>query len=477
MLLSDALRRADPRDLEGLRKALSASDAESRLSPIGLRRIEIGEDALPQLPQLISEMTNARRLVVLMDSTPMRRKDADLKPKVLRLLAAHFDVTPVVLRARNAELHADEETVVEAQEGVQKADCVVALGSGTIADVSKEATRRAGVPRLVIVQTAASVNAFSDNLAVLLRNGVKRTLPCRWPDALLIDLPTLAFAPPAMNRAGFGDLLALWTAPADWYLAWVLGMDPTFHPAPISMLLDQGRELLDNADSLQRSAPKGLELLARVLTLSGIAMGIVGSSAPLSGVEHLISHLIDIEAELAGRPLALHGAQVGISAVVVAGAWEILLEEFDPRAVNLDRCHPNPETLRPLVRNAFDRIDATGQAAEECWSDYSQKLVRWCTSSRLEEFLRCWDIHRSELRKITVPQNVLAAALREAGAPVRYSELEPPTPSDAVRWALGSCHFMRNRFTVADLLFFLGLWNEDFTERLLRRAQSAGGGL
>jgi glycerol-1-phosphate dehydrogenase [NAD(P)+] len=36
---------------------------------------------------------------------------------------------------------------------------------------------------------------------------------------------------------------------------------------------------------------------------------------------------------------------------------------------------------------------------------------------------------------------------------------------------------MRNRFTLSDLLFVLGWWNEAFVERLLERARSVGGGL
>jgi glycerol-1-phosphate dehydrogenase [NAD(P)+] len=478
MQVNESLRRADPRDLEDLRRALSASDPTARLHPIGLRMIEIGDEVLDRLPETVLKMTNGRRITVLMDSTPMRRKDTDLKREALGLLAGNFDVTPVVLQTGNAELHADESTIKEAQHAVANADCVVTIGSGTITDISKEATKGGGAPPLVVLQTAASVNAFSDNLAVVLKNGVKRTVPSRWPDVLLIDLPTLKLAPPAMNLAGFGDLLSLWTAPADWYLAWLLGMDASYHPAPADMLLEQGRKLLENADALKRSEPQGLELLARVLTLSGIAMGVAGSTALLSGTEHLVSHLIDMEAGLAGRPLALHGAQVGVSAVVIAGAWEILLEEFDPGAVDLNRCFPDPDELAPLVRDAFVGIDPTGRAAEECWSDYSKKLARWRTCRpNVEAFLRDWTAHRSELRKITSPQSVLAAALREAGAPSRNCELRPPSPPEVARWALKNCHFMRNRFTIADLLFFLGWWNKDFIERLLKRAQSVGGGL
>jgi glycerol-1-phosphate dehydrogenase [NAD(P)+] len=478
MKLVDPLQQADPTDLEALRRALSENDAGKRLLPIGLRRIEIGNEALYKLPKVIRELTNGRRIAVLMDPTPMCRNETDLKSEVLRLLAQEFDIGPAALRVRDTELHADENTISEAHEAIGNADCVVVVGSGTITDVSKEATKRAGNPPLVVVQTAASVNAFADNLAVLLKSGVKRTVVSRWPDALIIDLPTLAFAPPEMNRAGLGDLLASWTAPADWYLASLLGMDSSYHPAPAAIFIEQGRELLDAAGKLQHSELKTLELLARMLTLSSIAMGISGSTAVSSGAEHLISHLIDVRAGLAGRPIALHGAQVGVSAVIVAGAWEILLDEFDPGAVDLRSCFPDPKTLRPLVQKAFEQIDTTGRAGDECWSDYSQKLDRWHASRpKLEAFLQCWPDHREELRKLTAPQRLLASALGRAGAPLRFSELDPPTEPEVVRWTLKNCQFMRNRFSIADLFFFLGWWGQEFHERLLKRAEAVGGGL
>ncbi len=67
--------------------------------------------------------------------------------------------------------------------------------------------------------------------------------------------------------------------------------------------------------------------------------------------------------------------------------------------------------------------------------------------------------------------------MRAAGAPTRFGELDPPAPPETARWALLNCHLMRNRFTLADLVFFSGFWDGGFVERILARARSAGGGL
>ena len=446
-----------------------------------MSRIEIAAAALGRLPEVVSEFTRAgheaQRIVLVMDATPMRRNDGDPKDEAERLLAQQFEVRRVVLgEGREAQLHADEEVLAEARTAVSGADCVVVVGSGTVTDVCKEAT--VDGPPLVVVQSAASVNAFSDDVSVLLKSGTKRTVPSRWPDALIVDLRTLADAPPAMNLAGFGDIISMWSAPADWYLASAVGMDESYHPAPVAMLYKQGRDLLDNAAALRRRDPEALDRLARVLTLSGITLGIAGKTAPLSGTEHLVSHLIDMAAEQAGNPVAFHGAQVAVSALPVAAAWEVFLAEFDPSTLDLESLFPDEAGMEPVVRGAFATIDPSGQVGEECWNDYAKKLALWRRSrERVETFLAEWPEHRARIEEMVLPPVRLGGALREAGAPVRFGELDPPVAPEVVRWALANCHLMRNRFTLADLLFFAGWWDDAFVDRILERARSAGGGL
>ncbi len=479
MIPKNRLGGADPTDLPALRGALAAADPDAGLAPIGMERVEIGAEALYRLPQTVADLVGDRgapRVVMVVDATPMSRGRTDLKSEAGRLLADVFETRRAVIGAGRTELHGDERALAETENAVQGADCAVVVGSGTITDLAKEATRRAGGVPLVVVQTAASVNAFSDDMAVLLQNGAKRTVPSRWPDALLVDLSTLADAPPEMNLAGFGDLISGWTAPADWYLATAIGMDDSYHPAPVAMLREGGRALLDAAPRLRDRDPEALELLARVLTLSGFTMGTAGKTAPLSGTEHLVSHLIDMAAEQRGLPLALHGAQVGVAAIPVAAAWEVFLGEFDP--TESDLLFPDDATMEPLVKRAFANIDPTGRVGDECWASYAVKLERWRENrSGVVAFLAAWPEHRAEIAGMVLPPERLAGALGDAGAPARFGALSPPASEDVARWAFANCHLMRDRFTLADLLFFAGWWDEAFVERLLDRARAAGGGL
>ena len=78
---------------------------------------------------------------------------------------------------------------------------------------------------------------------------------------------------------------------------------------------------------------------------------------------------------------------------------------------------------------------------------------------------------------MVVPPESLGRALSDAGAPARFSELDPPIPEERARWAVEHCHLMRDRFTLADLLFFLGRWNSASVDELFGQARLAGGGL
>lgn len=482
MTASDKAPNADPADLDGLRNILSDVDPEGHLAEIGMSRVEIGADAVQLIPGVVSDFIGDGRgakVLLVVDSTPKQRGGQDHADLVESLLSGHLAVERVVLRADSSEeLHADDETLEEAEAAVTGADCVVVAGSGTISDVCKVATARAGGMPLIVVQTAASVNGYADDVSVLLKNGVKRTTPSRWPDALISDLRTLVDAPHAMNASGYGDAIAMYTGPADWCLASLMGLDDSYHPGAIEMVLDYGPFLIENAAAIRRRELEAMGQLVRVLTLGGMAAGVTGTTACLSGTEHMVSHLLDMNAGKRDLQIGFHGAQVGVASVVVAAAWEILFEELDPSKVDVDACFPEPDSMEPVVHEAFKELDPSGGIADECWSDYTEKLTRWVEHrENFESFLHEWPYHQERLAEMVVSPERLAGALSEVVAPVHFSELDPPVSSGTARWAIRNCLFMRNRFTVADLLFFLGWWDEAFIERLLDRARTAGGGL
>ena len=116
------------------------------------------------------------------------------------------------------------------------ADLIITIGSGTMTDVGKMAATRNGAIPQIVVQTASSVDGFTDNVSVILRSGVKQTVPSLWPTIVLADTTTIGAAPRELNTSGFGEAISLFTAAADWYLANLVGLYTTFHPASMELL-------------------------------------------------------------------------------------------------------------------------------------------------------------------------------------------------------------------------------------------------
>ena len=468
--MNDRAILPDPTDLDSLRRRLADGET-SRRRPIGMQRIRIGTDALAALADDVAAVRTDGPVVVVVDETPMTRVGADLKAAVVADLETRFATQLAVIRAHADELHADADALAQADAAIEGAGCVVSVGSGTITDIAKDASLRAGGIPFVVVQTAVSVNAFSDDMAVLLRDGVKRTVPSRWPDVLIVDLAVLADAPPAMNRAGFGELCSMFTAPADWYLANAVGLDASYDPAVVALFRDGAETLLAGAGRVRANDPDLLAELASRITLTGIAMGVAGRTAPLSGTEHLLSHLLDMAAGIAGRPLAFHGAQVGVATVVAASIWEDTLHAWDPASLITDAAFPPAGAIEARVRTAFDPVDPSGRMADECWRDVGAKLARWhAARPAVEAFAADWDRHRAVLRELVAAPSTLRSALTAAGAAARVGEIVPPAPADVARWALRSLPLMRDRFTVADLRFFTGGWDDAAVDAVLERS-------
>ena len=461
----------DPRDIPKIERSLGLDRDGARLRRIGLRRIDIAWDALDRLPQIVADVARPGPIAILMDAVPMYRGADLLKPAVARRLAVLGDVRVVQIGTPGAELHADLAAIAEARAGADGAGCLVAVGSGTICDIGKEASRHLGLP-YVVVQTANSVNAFGDDMAVLLLHGVKRTVTSRWPDALVVDLGVIADAPAALNQAGVGELAAMFTAPADWRLAKAFGMDDSWDPRPVALFRDGGAALVDAGARLARGDRTALEPLVELMTLSGLALGVAGRTAPISGLEHTVSHLLDMAAAQRGTRTGLHGAQVGVAALAVAVAWRRLLDELDPERLR-DAPPPDPAAIRARIDDAFGALDASGSIEAECAAAYTRKLERWvgATGAR-SEAIADWDAVRAELRELVGSPESIAAVLRGGGAPAAFGELDPSVTRDTGAWALYNGHLQRDRFSVADLAAAAGCWTETFVHEVIEEAEA-----
>lgn len=441
---------------------------------VGLDRVVIGADVLSSISDIVASLPEHSTIALLTDEEVYTTgSGVSLKPAIAARLESLGAVKAVVLEGH---VHADERTVSAATIGCEAADVVVTIGSGTLCDIGKVA---AGDRPHVVVQSAASVNGFADDQSVLLINGVKRTAHSGWPSALVVDSDVLEGAPAVLNRSGLGDMISMFTAPADWYLSSLVDMDRGWSSEAALMTRRYGSDLLELAPGVGASDPEALSALARFVTLSGISMGVAGQTSPSSGMEHVVSHLLDMASGARGTATALHGAQVGVATVVVAILWRKMNERLRAGTIG-DLRLPGSEDAERTVREAFGWMDESGATGNECWSDYSKKLEHLRSvdaGTKIREAVETWQTHAEVLSGLLGEPEAIVAALRAAGAPTRFSELENPSKEADVIWALTNCHLMRNRFNIADLAYLTGSWSESDVLAALAEAERIGAGL
>ncbi|HKV58369.1 MAG TPA: iron-containing alcohol dehydrogenase [Ktedonobacteraceae bacterium] len=466
----------DPVDLPALKNWLAAQDdAQGALRPVEIGEIVIGSGALLDLPDVLRRagIEPGAHIELVRDETPMWRDDVELKPFVRELLyvAGYSEGTLHLEDEDYGNVHADFESVESAVWHLEEghlgtpAQAIIGLGSGTVTDIAKHAAymynqRHPDRPRMVYicVPTANSVTAYAANMAVLLKDGVKRTVPSCYPDAIVCDLRVLASAPKEMTLAGLGDCCARFVAYGDWYLASALGLVEYYSEVPLALLDNLDSILLEQAASIGDRSHEGEAVVMRALLLAGIAQSIVNMSAPISGTEHVTSHVLDMIADHYERGLALHGAQVGVATITAAALYQRFLDQFDPAAINIDTCYPPDEPLQRYIRHIFRAIDPTGAMAKECWSDYSKKLTLWRQKRpQFEQFCANWQTtFRPKLASLVRGPQVIQRILAEAGAPLTVEALDPPISQKEYDFAVRSGHFIRQRFVLGDLLYFLG---------------------
>lgn len=449
------------------------------LEPLDMSEVIIGPGAVGRLGNVAEGLgASASEVVILAAATPITVRGSALRDVVESQLASRYALRWVVLGPADGSVHADEPTVTAAIRGAADAGCVIAVGSGTICDIGKAAAPP-GVP-LLAVQTATSVNGYADPFSVLLNSGVKRTTPTRWPDALIADTDVLLDAPDRLSLAGLGDLAAMFTATADWYLAAMLGAGgPAYRPEVTELVRPHGEAMLGAGGGLAAD-PGRLADLARLLTLSGIGMGVTGSTAPASGMEHAVSHLLEMAATATGAPASLHGEQVGVASIVAAATWAHVRERVAAGALVQGRGParlPDPDVVRERIGAAFDRLDPSGAMAAECLADYAAKIRLLASAGDPLAALRArWADCEAALGPLLTSPAELAAGLASAGLPVRFGDLPEPVADELASWAVANCALQRQRFGVADLAMLIGAWEDEDVAGVLAAAETAAEG-
>ncbi|MBA3541035.1 MAG: iron-containing alcohol dehydrogenase, partial [Deltaproteobacteria bacterium] len=358
-------------------------DAETgELLAASARSVVIADSLEGREVELVAALDVGPNLALVADEDTF----AALGHRVERALASRYTVQRVVLGRRP---HADVETVARLVEAVAVGtDAIIAVGSGTINDLSKMAALQRGVPQAVFA-TAPSMNGYTSVSASITEAGFKRSVRAATPIGVFFDLAILAAAPLQLIRAGLGDSICRPTAQADWLLAHLL-LDQPYRETPFALLAGDEESLFSQSRALVSGDLAVMRNLARTLALSGFGMTICNGSYPASQGEHLISHYLDMMG--AAAVPALHGEQIGVAAIAMARVQEQLL--------NLTA----PPILHPSTTRRDDLVQHFGTGlGESCWCELEPKCLDRARADALNARLaERWDAIRTRIARVTL---------------------------------------------------------------------------
>lgn len=418
------------------------------------RKVIIGSGAVARTPSCFAESFGSRPAVVVADRNTYRAGGEG----VMTALDATGGMTvrrPLVIEAD--DLRAEYRFVEMVAEFIRESDAVpIAVGSGTINDLVKLAASQCGRPYMVVA-TAASMDGYTAFGASITKDNYKQTIFCPAPVALIADMGIIEKAPEGMNASGYADLIAKIPAGADWMVADALGIEP-IHRSAWSLVQPNLREWISDPEGVRRGDRASLVLLIEGLIMSGLAMQVAQSSRPASGADHLFSHLWDNEHHVHNGIAPSHGVKVGIGAICSEAFYECILalkrEDIRSDEDSVAPRWPSWEWVKSHVAETFSDPLLASQAIAQCEKKYVDVAT---LSSRLERLRSIWYEMSVALRKQLIGAEIMRDMVARAGAASTPEEIG--IDSARLRRSFDSARLLRQRHTVLDLAFEMGVWH------------------
>ena len=297
-------------------------------------------------------------------------------------------------------------------------DVIIAVGSGVINDIGKILSCISG-KFYIIVATAPSMDGYASASSSMTREGLKISLPTRSADVIIGDIDVLKNAPLKMLKSGLGDMLAKYVSICEWRISHLITGE--YYCETVADLIRQAlKRCVDNAGGLLRREDAAVKAVFEGLVIGGVAMNYAGLSRPASGVEHYISHILDMRGVEFGTPVDFHGIQCAIGTLIATGLYEKLLTITPDKnkalafANSFDYSAWQDELRRLLGRGAESMI-----ALEAKEKKYDVALH----GKRLSIILSHWDDILEIIQQELIPSEELKKLMRNLDMPLTLKDI------------------------------------------------------
>lgn len=448
---------------------MRAFEAETRQRiEIALKRadttkfIDIGYSALDRITESFKHSFSGQTAVVIADMNTFKAAGS----KVHDILSANIPgmLSPYIFEER--DLHAESVHVDRLTEFLSSNGVVaIAVGSGTINDLTKLASHRVGRQYMTVI-TAGSVDGYTAFGASITHEGFKQTMNCPAPRCVIADLGVLADAPQEMNAWGYADLIAKIPAGADWIIADALGIE-AIDPVSWELVQKPLRQLTSNPGGVKACDGKALCFLIEGLIMSGLAMQNSGSSRPASGAEHQFSHLWDMQNHTHNGVTPSHGFKVAIGSLSSLALYDQVLKlpisDMDWDEDNISCRWPSRETIKDRIKEIFPAPELNNQAIMQCMAKYIDVHT---LAKRLNRLSSIWPELLPVIQKQIMSFDELGEKLSNVGGPVEPIEIG--IEYHRLRESYSIAQLIRSRYTVLDVAFEGG-WMEPLVSRIFEK--------
>ncbi len=411
-----------------------------RQHELSVKHFVYAPGAVETLDDVISDLPGAGRPVVVAD----RRTWEVCGARVFdRLRKGGADAAQIIVGDTEHGGPVCDDTTVELlrqQIAQARPDVVVAVGSGVINDLCKWTSFELGLP-YVVVATAASMNGYAAANVAAKIDGVKVLVEARPPWAVVVEPVVIEQAPGEMTTAGFGDTIAKYQSNTDWAMNHLL-FGEYYCDFCAGILGGLEHLYLDRPEDIAEGKRRAIQGLFEALFWTGAAMTLIGTSAPASGGEHLLSHTLDMVADMRQQPHDLHGRQVGVGTLFSTALYERILALETPAPVSLPAQVDHDFWASPRV---FAAVSAQYEAKRRSLDRAAEGIRRPDT----------WDRLRARLAPLTKRPGTILDWLKRAGGATTAADIG--CTRQALTSALRHMHEIRKRFTVVDLAWLVGI--------------------
>ena len=260
------------------------------------------------------------------------------------------------INLKSENLHANEIAVQNVYECLSvENDVLIALGSGTIHDITRYVAYNKDIP-FISVPTAASVDGFVSTVAAMTWRGYKKTFTAVSPIYVVADTDIFKEAPYRLTASGVSDLIGKYTALVDWKISSIVIGEYICNKV-CNMEIDAVNKLCECVDDLVLGKSEAYEQLMYALILSGLAMQIIGNSRPASGAEHHMSHLWEME--VINKHLdAYHGEKVSVGLILVMEEYKKIKKSIENGRCRVKKYYGLEEDILKEVFKSREMYDS-----------------------------------------------------------------------------------------------------------------------